>query len=211
QAMGAAAQDKFAGSGLEPRKAWIEMIHRYLAGTLGLLILAIAILAWRRARSRSSTRVPWLQTILVALVAFQAALGMWTVTLLLKPAIVTLHLLGGMLTLSLLAWLALREMTWRPLPHAVVASKWRPWALLALAIAFCQILLGGWVSTNYAALACVDFPTCHGTLAPPADYQHGFHVFRELGMSPQGPPLSNEALNAIHWTHRLGAALTLLL
>jgi heme a synthase len=211
QAMGAAAQDKFAGSGLEPRKAWIEMIHRYLAGTLGLLILAIAILAWRRARSRSSTRVPWLQTILVALVAFQAALGMWTVTLLLKPAIVTLHLLGGMLTLSLLAWLALREMTWRPLPHAVVASKWRPWAMLALAIAFCQILLGGWVSTNYAALACVDFPTCHGTLAPPADYQHGFHVFRELGMSPEGTPLSNEALNAIHWTHRLGAVLTLLL
>jgi cytochrome c oxidase assembly protein subunit 15 len=186
------------------------MIHRYLAGTLGLLILAIAILAWRE-RSDSSARRPWLQTILVALVAFQAALGMWTVTLLLKPAIVTLHLIGGMLTLSLLAWLALREFAWRPLPHAAADARWRRWALLALVIAFCQIVLGGWVSTNYAALACIDFPTCHGTFAPPADYQHGFHVLRELGMSPEGTPLSNEALNAIHWMHRLGAVLTLLL
>jgi cytochrome c oxidase assembly protein subunit 15 len=143
-------------------------------------------------------------------VAFQAALGMWTVTLLLKPAIVTLHLVGGMLTLSLLAWLALREMQWRPLQYEI-AARLRLWAVLALAVAFCQIVLGGWVSTNYAALACTDFPTCHGTFAPPADYAHGFHVLRELGMSPEGTPLSNQALTAIHWTHRLGAVLTLLL
>jgi cytochrome c oxidase assembly protein subunit 15 len=202
----ATAEAKFPGAELEPRKAWIEMIHRYLAGVLGLLILAIAILAWRRRGAGT----PVLQTVLVLLVAFQAALGMWTVTLLLKPAIVTLHLLGGMLTLSLLVWLALREVEWRPLPQGETVARLRPWALLALGVAFCQIAVGGWVSANYAALACIDFPTCHGTLAPPADYAHGFHVLRELGMSPEGAPLSNEALNAIHWTHRLGAMLTLL-
>jgi cytochrome c oxidase assembly protein subunit 15 len=206
--------DDFPAAGLAPRKAWIEMIHRYLAGTLGLLILALAILAWRRRR-RSGARpavptAPWLQTILVLLVLFQAALGRWTVTLLLKPAIVTLHLLGGMLTLSLLAWLALRELNWRPWSADQRAAQLRPWAALALVVAFCQIALGGWVSTNYAALACLDFPTCHGSFAPPADYVEGFHVLRELGMSPAGTPLSAQALTAIHWAHRAGALLTLL-
>jgi len=213
--MRATAAAKFPGAGLEPRKAWIEMIHRYLAGTLGLLILVLAILAWRRRMRPGATtgvrRTPWLQTILVVLVAFQAALGMWTVTLLLKPAIVTLHLVGGMLTLSVLAWLAMRELPWRPLPGYEPAARLRPWTVLALVVVGCQIVLGGWVSTNYAALACTDFPTCHGTFAPAADYAHGFHVLRELGMSPEGAPLSNQALNAIHWTHRLGAMLTLLL
>jgi cytochrome c oxidase assembly protein subunit 15 len=213
--MRATAAAKFPGAGLEPRKAWIEMIHRYLAGTLGLLILALAILAWRRRMRPGATtgvrRIPWLQTILVVLVAFQAALGMWTVTLLLKPAIVTLHLVGGMLTLSVLVWLAMRELPWRPLPGYETAARLRPWTVLALVVVCCQIVLGGWVSTNYAALACSDFPTCHGTFAPPADYAHGFHVLRELGMSPEGVPLSNQALNAIHWAHRLGAVLTLLL
>ena len=136
---------------------------------------------------------------------------MWTVTLLLKPAIVTLHLVGGMLTLSVLAWLACaschggRCRAMKP-PPACVRGQCSRWLLLG-----CQIVLGGWVSTNYAALACTDFPTCHGTFAPPVDYAHGFHVLRELGMSPEGTPLSNQALNAIHWTHRLGAVLTLLL
>ncbi len=188
--MRATAAAKFPGAGLEPRKAWIEMIHRYLAGTLGLLILALAILAWRRRMRPGATtgvrRTPWLQTILVVLVAFQAALGMWTVTLLLKPAIVTLHLVGGMLTLSVLAWLAMRELPWRPLPGYETAARLRPWTVLALVVVGCQIVLGGWVSTNYAALACTDFPTCHGTFAPPADYAHGFHVLRELGDVARG-------------------------
>lgn len=199
----ASAEAKFPGAEIEPRKAWIEMIHRYLAATLGLLILAIAVLAWRRGRG-----LPLLQLVLVALVVFQGALGMWTVTLLLKPAIVTLHLMGGMLTLSVLAWLALREVEWRPLRPAAPTGGLRVWALVALLVVYAQIVLGGWVSTNYAALACTDFPTCHGTFAPDADYAHGFHVMRELGMTPDGTPLSNAALNAIQWMHRLGATLT---
>jgi heme a synthase len=208
-------QANFPDAKLEPRKAWIEMIHRYLAATLGLLILAIAFLAWRRRRAGTwalgqRARVPLMQSLLVVLVAFQGALGMWTVTLLLKPAVVTLHLLGGMLTLGMLTWLLLRELEWRPLRPGEPAARLRPWASLALLVAFGQIALGGWVSTNYAALACIDFPTCHGSFAPPADYAHGFHVLRELGMSPEGAPLSNDALNAIQWAHRIGALLTFL-
>ena len=187
-------------------KAWKEMFHRYIAGGLGLVILAIAVTAWLRRRELRQS--PLLATSLLVLVMFQAALGMWTVTLLLKPVIVTLHLLGGLATLALLAWLGLRQETFKPVPTA--AMRLRPWALLTLLIVIAQIMLGGWVSTNYAALACVDFPTCHGQWLPEMDFHHGFQLVRELGMTAAGTHLSYDAITAIHWTHRVGAAVTFL-
>jgi cytochrome c oxidase assembly protein subunit 15 len=202
----AQAQRAFPGQAVDAGRAWKEMFHRYLAGALGLLILAVAVTAWRR---RAETgRSPWLATATVAVVALQAALGMWTVTLLLKPAIVTLHLLGGMTTLALMVWLALREVPPGPAP-ARAAHRLRPWAAAALAILAAQIALGGWVSANYAALACADFPACHGQWLPDMNFADAFHVLRDLGVAADGAPLSQEALNAIQWSHRLGAVVTL--
>jgi heme a synthase len=183
------------------QKAWHEMGHRYLAGALGLLILGIAIAAWVKRKTLAQS--PWLASALLVLVMLQAALGMWTVTLLLKPVIVTLHLLGGMATLALLTWLAARQLRWSPLPSG--AASLRPWALLGLVLLAMQIALGGWVSTNYAALACIDLPTCHGEWMPTMDFQHGFQLLRELGQTAAGDKLSYDALTAIHWTHRVGA------
>jgi heme a synthase len=190
------------------RKAWKEMFHRYIASTLGLLIAALAVLAWRWRDKLG--RSPALASTLFALVVLQGLLGMWTVTLLLKPVIVSLHLLGGMTTLALLVWLLLRQREGRPAIHRSAAHRLRPWALLGLAVVFTQIALGGWVSSNYAALACVDFPTCHGVWKPEMDFQHGFQLVRELGRTAAGGHLAYEALTAIHWTHRAGALVTLI-
>lgn len=184
-------------------KAWKEMVHRYLAGSLGLLIIAIAVLAWRlRGDVRTA---PALAAALVGVVILQGLLGKWTVTLLLKPAIVSAHLLGGLTTLALLSWVALRA--WSARRAAVAPAGLRLVALLAFVLLVAQIALGGWTSTNYAALACTDFPACHGSFAPVADYANAFHVVRELGMTADGELLSNAALTAIHWSHRLGAVL----
>ncbi len=184
------------------QKAWHEMFHRYLAAALGLWILVIALMAWVQRRRLAQS--PWLASGLLALVIFQAALGMWTVTLLLKPVIVTLHLLGGMATLALLAWLAVRQLHWPALQASAAAL--RAWAALGLLLLVAQIALGGWVSTNYAALACIDLPTCHGEWVPKKmDFQHGFQLLRELGQTAAGDKLSYDALTAIHWTHRVGA------
>lgn len=189
-------------------KAWKEMMHRYLAGALGLAILAIAIVAWR-ARQRIG-RSPVLATALLGLVVFQAALGMWTVTLALKPIVVTLHLLGGMATLALLVWLSLREIAPQGPADGARARALKPWTGLAIAVVVVQIALGGWVAANYAALACVDFPTCHGEWLPDMDFRHGFQLVRELGRTADGGHLAYEALTAINWTHRAGALITLL-
>lgn len=203
----AQAGQAFPGKQVDVGRARKEMFHRYLAGTLGLLILALAVIAWRgRGALRQS---PWLSTTLAVLVAFQATLGMWTVTMLLKPALVMLHLLGGMVTLALLIWLALRQQAPAASP-APLAHRLRPWAAIGLVVLVAQIALGGWVSANYAALACTDFPTCNGRWLPPMDLQHAFHMVRELGVTAAGAPLSHEALTAIHWTHRLGALITVL-
>lgn len=203
----AQAQTIYPDSPVEAHKAWKEMVHRYLAGILGLLILSLCVLGWR---ARESIRVsPWTPTVLLVLVMFQAALGMWTVTMLLKPAIVTAHLLGGMATLALLVWIAHRH--WGTssaqfLPDALPRTLIR----IALAVLFAQIMLGGWTSSNYAALACTDFPTCHGEWAPPMDFANGFHWIRELGEGLNGTPLTLEALTAIQWTHRIGALIVLI-
>ena len=198
------AQQAFPDKPLEKAKAWKEMAHRYLAGTLGLLILAICITAWR-ARGRIACS-PVLPTALLVLVAFQAALGMWTVTLLLKPAVVSLHLLGGMATFGLLVWFAASR-----LPPAMVADGgWRSWALFGILVLAAQIALGGWTSSNYAALACPDFPTCQGVWWPQADFYDAYHMLRDLGANAGGSQLSLETLTAIHLTHRLGALVTML-
>jgi cytochrome c oxidase assembly protein subunit 15 len=140
---------------------------------------------------------------LLAAVIAQGLFGKWTVTLLLKPAIVTLHLLGGMLIVALLAWLSARHFLIGDSARA--GPGWRAWAAAALVILIVQIALGGWVSANYAALACTDFPTCNGRLFPDMEFNAAFHVRRELGMDATGEPLSLASLAAIHWTHRAGA------
>lgn len=202
----AAAQSAFPDRPLETHKAWKEMLHRYLAGTLGLLILGLLVLGWR---ARKVIRVsPWLPTLVTATVVFQAMLGMWTVTLLLKPMVVSAHLIGGMTTLALLVWIAHRQWgkTIEPLPSSHTISAIR----LGIVVLFIQIFLGGWTSANYAALICTDFPTCSGSLFPELDYGSAYHMFRELGMSADGSPLSETALVTIQWTHRLGALITFL-
>ncbi|MHB1094068.1 COX15/CtaA family protein [Thiobacillus sp.] len=191
------------GGPVSHAKAWKEMVHRYFAGTLGLLVLAIAIWAWRERReTRGGLGLPLL---LLGLIVFQAMLGMWTVTLLLKPLIVSSHLLGGMATLSLLLWLWLRERGRSGHAYYASSDHLRGGALLGLVLVAVQIALGGWVSTNYAALACPDFPLCHGAWMPPMNFEQGFTLHRNLGETATGDLLPLTALTAIHWTHRVMA------
>ncbi|MDE2584163.1 MAG: COX15/CtaA family protein [Betaproteobacteria bacterium] len=199
------ASQAFPERPLHPAKAWKEMLHRYLAGSLGLLILAIVVLAWQGAVRR--LRSPWPATGLLALILGQALLGMWTVTLLLRPLVVTAHLLGGMGTLALLLYLRWRH--YAP-PAARMALAWG-WPWLLLPVLALQIALGGWVSSNYAAAACADLPRCQGLWWPAMDFPQAFTLHRELGMTGDGHLLSLEALTAIHWSHRLGALVVTLL
>lgn len=189
-------------------KAWKEMVHRYFASTLGLLIVITGAMAWiKREQLKQS---PGLPLFLIGFVILQGLFGMWTVTLKLTPIIVTLHLLGGMITLSLLTWQLQRQRRDIPAVRGVDAERMKPFAAFALGMVFLQIALGGWVSSNYAALACPDFPTCNGALVPTMDLHHAFQLVRDLGMTAQGALLPLEALTAIHWVHRVGALVTLL-
>ncbi len=200
------AQAVYPDSPVEIEKAWIEMIHRYIAGILGIMILVIAFMSIRlREQINYSLKWPFF---LLGLVVFQAALGMWTVTLLLKPAVVTSHLLGGMTVLGILTFLMHRNYgTHR---ENFVSNKFeRKIIRFSLVLLFIQIALGGWTSTNYAALACTDYPTCHGSLIPEMDFYNAFTIFRELGVTSIGEPLSLEALHAIQWVHRIGAIVLL--
>ena len=202
------ANEAYPERPFEASKAWKEMIHRYLASTLGLLILGLAAIAIKRRKEPGQQLS--LPIMLVLIVCFQGALGMWTVTLLLKPAIVTLHLLGGMLTLALLFW-ALLTHQHRPDKAISVSPKIKYWALLALIIVYCQIALGGWTSTNYVALHCGDLPTCQGQWWPNTNFSEGFTIWRELGVDYEGGTLSLEAGTAVHLTHRIGALITFLI
>ena len=187
------------------QKAINEMVHRYIVGGLGLLVIGLALLSVMNRRDPAQPRVlPW---VLVALLVVQALLGMWTVTLLLKPLIVTLHLLGGLLTLALLWWLAL------PPARRELKAAERPLRRLAIAgiaVLAVQIALGGWTSTNYAAAACPDFPTCQASYWPPMDFRNAFILWRGLGIDYEGGVLDAPARVAIHYTHRLGAYVTAL-
>jgi cytochrome c oxidase assembly protein subunit 15 len=202
-----AAEAMSPGGPVSMEKAWKEMVHRYLAMFVGSLIAAIMLIAWRNRREWRQS--PWLPTLIACAVIFQAALGAWTVTMLLKPAIVTSHLLGGVTILTLLSWLLVRQPGAGSWTNAIMVTVGvRRFAGFAALVLFCQIVLGGWVSTNYAALACADLPTCHGEWMPAMDFANAFHVIRPLGVGPDGELLRIEALRAIHWVHRLGAIIT---
>ncbi len=184
-------------------KAWIEMIHRYFAMGIGVLIIATMTISWRKWLQ--SKRTDWkfspvFPTLIFAFVCLQGAFGAWTVTMLLKPVIVTIHLLLGMLLLAMLAWFGARQSNYPSTSES--ASTLRIPAALAIALLLIQICFGGWVSTNYAALACTDFPMCSGTYMPPMDFANGFTLWRDLGMTASGEYLPLDALTAIHWTHR---------
>jgi heme a synthase len=216
------------GTPLDVGKAWHEMIHRYAASTLVLLIVlitALAIATRHESAARSRYAVALLGTVVL-----QAALGMLTVTWQLEPLIVTLHLIFGLTTLGLLWWLwlslraedpehgppwagsALSAARTRSGSTARAAARSASWArrlaLLALACLALQIALGGWTSSNYAAIACPDFPTCQGSWWPSMDYRDAFVLWRALRIDYQGGVLANPARIAIHFTHRLGAFVT---
>lgn len=211
------ANQAFPERPVETGKAWREMLHRYMASGLGLLILGLAVAAIVRRR-RDPLQPLGIPVALVALVIFQGMLGKWTVTLLLKPLIVMGHLLGGFATLSLLVWLALQ--TRFPDSAATGAKEaatdrggttLRITATLALIVLVMQVALGGWTSTNYAALACPDFPMCQNQWLPEnADYAEAFVMWRGLGIDYEGGVLAHPARVAIHFSHRIGAIVTLL-
>ncbi|MEO8062454.1 MAG: COX15/CtaA family protein [Pseudomonadota bacterium] len=201
------------------RKAWVEMTHRYFAGTLGLIVLAIAVLSIVARRARG-VRV-WFALTLLVLIVFQALLGMLTVTWLLKPLIVTGHLVGGLTTFAMLLWLYL---SMRAQSRAVdgttvlagnrlveFGGRARLWAGLALAALAIQVFLGGWTSSNYAALACPDLPRCQNQWIPAANYQDAFVLWRGLGINYAGGVLDHPARVAIHFLHRVGAAVATIL
>jgi cytochrome c oxidase assembly protein subunit 15 len=197
----AAAHAALPSGPVSMTKAWIEMIHRYFAMAIGVLIIAQTAIAWMaRIRRRPLDVSPWWPTALLMLIGVQGAFGAWTVTMKLQPIIVTTHLLLGLALLGALGWLAARA-TRIPAYEPGIA-RYRVAALAGLALLVLQIALGGWVSTNYAVLACTDFPTCNGQWIPPMDFAHGFHLWRALGMSGDGDVITQDALVAIHWTHR---------
>lgn len=183
-------------------KAWKEMIHRYLASTLGFLSIVMCVLAWRRWRSAGVSGGLYIG--LLGLICLQGAFGAWTVTMRLMPAVVSTHLLLGLTTLGLLTWIAQRELgVARHAAGVGLAGA----ARLGLILLILQIELGGWVSTNYAALACPDFPTCQNQWIPSMDFEHAFALVRELGRNADGSIFSAAAMTAIHWAHRAGAIL----
>lgn len=187
-------------------KAWKEMVHRYVAMFLGLLIIVIMAMAWKKRPALQQS--PALATCLFFAVCLQGAFGAWTVTMLLKPAIVTGHLIGGMTILGMLTWLWLRQT--KPSRTVAPLSDMRGLRILArvgLVAVAVQIILGGWVSTNYAAVVCTDFPTCQGSMWPHMEFEHAFHIVRKLGETPTGEILNVASLTAIHFIHRIGAVL----
>lgn len=207
------AELAFPDTPVEPFKAWVEMIHRYLAAGLGLIIIALLVLGLKWAPQDSTQRRGWPRKHLMFMLAFvclQGAFGAWTVTLKLWPKIVTLHLLGGFTVLTLLVLAAIRFSRWQPSAglsedqsaslRALIPLGWIAGAVLML-----QIFLGGWVSTNYAALACPDLPKCQGQWMPPTNFVKGFDLLQDIGPNYLGGQLDNESRTAIHLTHRIGA------
>jgi cytochrome c oxidase assembly protein subunit 15 len=204
---------RFGGQVVVVDKAWKEMVHRYAAGTLVLLVVVIAALAIQYRRQRLLP--PGLALGLLALAVAQGLFGMLTVTWQLKPLIVTGHLLFGLATLSLLCWIVLtlartsQQITFAGGPRAGGLAA--GWALTALLVLVAQISLGGWTSSNYAATACPDLPTCQGAWLPDGDYGNGFVLWRGLGINYEGGVLEPSARVAIHFAHRIGAVIVTLL
>ena len=198
-------------------KAWVEMVHRYLATGVGVLILVLAVATWverRRQRRLPAGRAAdgpaalsaWWPAVTLVWVCLQGAFGALTVTLKLFPAIVTLHLLGAIVLLALLCIQAVRyRQAAAGRGPVAIASPLRTLLWATTALLTVQIALGGWVSTNYAVLACTQFPTCQGSWWPPMNFAQGFQVWRELGVDASGAPIDFAALTAIHYVHRLMA------
>lgn len=207
-----AAELRFPEAPVEAHKAWWEMIHRYFAGGLLLVAVALTVVAginWRRrAHNATDEHLPFKMSLaLLVLVICQAAFGAWTVTLKLWPQVVTAHLLGGFASLSLIWLIGLRLGV---LGHLRVPGHLLPHAAVALVLVVAQVALGGWVSSNYAALACPDFPTCHGEWLPQMNLAEGFNVAQSVGPNYLGGQLESDARVAIQFTHRLGALVVLL-
>jgi cytochrome c oxidase assembly protein subunit 15 len=199
------AEQAFPDRPVEGHKAWKEMVHRYLAGILVLLVVAINVLAWRKGNRAAGLR--GLAALLLVLILFQAALGMWTVTLKLKPIVVMAHLLGGLTTFGLLLWLTWRSGGRKQGLREFTAA--RGLILAGLAVLLLQVALGGWTSANYAALACPDFPACQGQAWPETDFGEAFVLWREIGVDYEGGLLDLPARTAIHLAHRIGALVVL--
>lgn len=205
-----AANTAYPERKVEAHKAWKEMIHRYFASSLGFVILVIAVLAWVKRKQGVRVLLP---TALLGVVIFQGMLGMWTVTLLVQPIIVTAHLLGGMTTLGLLVWLVLSHSDIRWTGERLQKPAIKKLAIGTLAVLALQIFLGGWTSTNYAALACYGFPTCSGEWLPDVHVGEAFTMWREVPEGEydfEGGVISHEASVAIQITHRMGAVLATL-
>ena len=209
----AAAQEAMPTGPVTHGKAWVEMIHRYLATGVGVLIIVLTVatwLQWRRARADSTVSPPvmspWWPTFTLVWVCLQGAFGALTVTMKLCPAIVTLHLMGGVVLLALLCVQAVRHtQAVRGVQPAVLAAPLRLGVLVTGALVALQVVLGGWVSTNYAVLACTTFPTCQGSWWPVMDFAQGFQLWRPLGLLQDGSHISFAGLTAIHYAHRLVA------
>lgn len=212
----AVAEVRFPEHPVEHEKGWPEMIHRYFASSLGLLIIVMLIMAVRQNKECKQNNASTKPTVpvkhcagLLALVILQGMFGMWTVTLKLWPQVVSGHLLGGFATLSLLFLLALRlnASDFRsPMPVAVRARPVFKLAIFALSLVVVQIFLGAWTASNYAALACgSEFPGCHQSLWPHMDFAQGFNFMQSIGPNYLGGQIDNDARTAIHYTHRLGA------
>jgi len=200
------ASEAYPDRPVEFAKAWKEMVHRYVAGTLGIFILIMCLVAWKNKNNPGQPII--LPTLLVGIVIFQALLGMWTVTLLLKPLVVMVHLLFGFATLAILFWLTLKSGHYFTRSEQVLNEKYRLPAFLAIIILVMQIALGGWTSSNYAALVCPDLPTCQASWWPDMNFRDAFVLWRGIGINYEGGVLDLQARTAIHWIHRIGAVVT---
>lgn len=208
----AAAQSAMPTGPVTHGKAWVEMIHRYLATGVGVLILTLAIGSWfeRRRGAGASPVHPWWPLATLVWVCIQGAFGALTVTMKLFPAIVTLHLLGGLVLLALLCAQAVsHQQAARAQGPVAIAPGLRLALWLTAGLVALQAALGGWVSTNYAVLACSEFPMCQGSWWPAMNFSQGFAVWRELGHNPDGSLIGFSALTAIHYVHRLAAYVVL--
>ena len=202
------AEVRFPNAPVDPSKGWPEMIHRYVAGSLVLLVVLLNMINIRYRKNKGQPLK--LGMCIFVLIFLQAAFGMWTVTLKLWPQVVTAHLLGGFATLSLLFLMTLRlaNVNWPSIRHLISISCSRKLAVLALVVVIIQIALGGWLSANYAAMACSDFPYCQGNWWPKVDFINGFNIFQSIGPNYLGGQLDSAARAAIHMTHRIGACIT---
>lgn len=207
----ARANEAWPDMPVDHAKTWPEMVHRYAAGLLMLMIVGLAALGWK---NRENPDYPFrLPMLLLFLVIWQALFGMWTVTLKLWPQVVVAHLMGGMTILALLWVLVARldDTRWRMQTSLLDrVRQLKPWVIVGIVIVALQIMLGGWTTANYAAYACPDFPTCHGDWVPEMDLARGFDIFQTIGPNYLGGILESDARVAIHYIHRLGAVVTAL-